>query len=258
MPAVENAKVIAHYCLKVEPRVYDVLSIILISAGINVVTGAGGATGVLAKAIALLSGLALAGCGVLMTFLKSNSEAVLQTVRLASKNDEDKVRRWANQEGESISSKPPTGMVRTKDELYELAMYSFLDYRKSALSIARRLVFLLLLFCLGSIGAVWSLAQEDERTTQGAESLTKSYQQDVRNQIEDLRHQVAILLTVVTSTSEALTTIEEATSAGNQKLTEELGQMRLQLTALSKAITRHRISGGRGSKIATQTQPTNN
>ncbi len=283
------AQRIARRCLRRPARLYDLFAIVLVSAGINVLTGAGGTQH---EALAVLSGISLAGAGALLTYVKNRCDNIARSVESSvSAESEAIARTLRGSVDDKISGTLPSSEVamiepRSTPEHLEDALKGYLSRSGTDRMVALQCIGLIVFTVIGVIGAFCTLYATDnadqrkapeDAASAGSQRVVLEIAQirselaalnaDQRRAIEDAasagNQRVVLEIGQIRSELAALNAdqrraIEDAASAGNQKLLVEIEQIKNELATLSRAVSDQNRAGDRGSTIVPLPEPAKN
>lgn len=242
MQRIDIGQKIAQSILTQNARLYDICSIVLLSIGVNIFTYAAGAPDLFAAVVAVFSGIALSGSGIIVSGIRVLTEAIIADVNdnlnmergyLEKINEEDVL----NVTIDSVY----TGHSRDSQQYIDDAIANVMKDRDlTAWKVVSRIVIALILFCLGVFGASWSLLfTEDASSNHAAEILAQSIRQDVSVQITDLQWDVAALSAYLSDLVKSLIDIEESEAIVNQELMKEMKKIRSDIIVLSIAVQKY-------------------
>ncbi len=225
---------IARWFLRWPARLYDLFAIVFVSAGINVLTGAGGTQH---EALAALSGILLGAAGALLTCVKSRCDNIERSVESSIAADSEDIARELTGRTHDGSNRTPTSTIvamreaRNTPEPLEDALDLHLSKSGTGWKVALQCIGLIVLIFIGSIGAFWTLYATDEvDQSRALEDAASAVNQRVVLEISQIKNEL------IAHEAEHGRALEDAATAGNQRLLAEIEQIKNQLATLSRAI----------------------
>lgn len=171
------SKRLARVWLRIPERGVDVISILLASAGINLVTMAPNGR---QPGIAMLSGSAVIVAGVLAAILKDRAASIRSTVNSRIEADDDAVQRYLSGDGGGEKPSP-----RSRAQHLKATVSDFLQGSPEAASVGRNVMLIAVFSLAGITIAFWPLVVPDRREEDKARERAES--------IETMRRRLASL-----------------------------------------------------------------